>query len=127
MLRDDANSNLVVLKVLRWYWSFFMGNIVWSLLNNIAQSFYLFNVDLWLIDNFYEKNNLCNVVLTMLGQYCVGILSSQCCLNTSKTLHQKIIGAMFTKGLTNTFLQENNLYNVVLISLSQYCTGKNLV
>ena len=39
---------------------------------------------LWLTDTFFEKNNLCNVVLTTLGQHSIGILSRQCCLNTSR-------------------------------------------
>ena len=103
---------------------FFLGNIVSSLLNNTAQGFYLFNVSLWLRYNFYEENNLCNAVLTMLGQHYIGILSSQCCLNTFETtLHQK---TMFNvdQGRTNMFSKENKLYNVVLICLSQHFTRK---
>ena len=54
-----------------------------SLSDNIAQGFYLCNVGPWLTDNFYKKNNLYNVVLTILRSHCIGILSSQCCSNTS--------------------------------------------
>ena len=44
----------------------------------------------WLTDVFLEQNNLCNVVLIMLGQHSIRILSRQCCLNTSNTaLHKK--------------------------------------
>ena len=67
---------------------FLMCN-VWSLLDNIAQGFYLFSVRPWLTDNVYEESNLCNVVLTILWQHWIGILSSQCCLNTSKTTLRK--------------------------------------
>ena len=43
-----------------------------------------------LVHDFYEENNLYNVVLTMLGQHCIGILFSQCYPNTSETtLRQK--------------------------------------
>ena len=70
---------------------FFLCNVAWSLLDSIAQGFYLCNVHPWLTDNFCEENNLRNVVLTMLGQHCIGIFSSQCCPNTSQTtLHKKI-------------------------------------
>ena len=34
---------------------------------------------------FYEENNICNVVLTMLGQQCIGEDPDQCCLNTFGT------------------------------------------
>ena len=53
---------------------FLLWIAVWSLLDNIAQRFYLFNVGSWLTDNFYE--DLCNVVLTMLGQHCIALLSN---------------------------------------------------
>ena len=83
----------------------------------------------WLIDNFYEENNLYNVLSTMLGQYCIGILSSQCYPNTyERTLHKKITCAIlaqsaqqwFWRKVTYTILswsawakiaQNNNLYN----------------
>ena len=40
--------------------------------------------------NVYEEDNLYNAVSTMLEQHCLGLLFSQCCLNTSKTtLHKK--------------------------------------
>ena len=44
--------------------SFLLCIVVWSLLDNIAQGFYLFNVGKWLTNNFYEENNLYNVVST---------------------------------------------------------------
>ena len=104
---------------------------VWRLLDNIAQSFFLRNVGPWLTDNFYEENNLYNVVSTILGQHCIGILSSQCCPDTSKTtLHKEItyaILALSTDAAADMFPQENNLCNVVLICLSQHYTRKLLV
>ena len=66
-----------------------MYDFVWVYLGNIAQG--NCNVDPWLTDNFYEENNLYNVS-TMLGQHCIGILSSQYCPNTSETtLHKKTV------------------------------------
>ena len=57
---------------------------------NIAQGNYLCNVGPWQTDNFHEINNLYNVVSTMLGPHCIGILFSQCCPNMSgTTLHKK--------------------------------------
>ena len=101
-------------------------NFVWA---NIAQGNHLFNVCPWLTDNFYEENNLYNVASTMLRQYYIGILSVQCCPNTSgRTLQKKIICTMlaqsaqqlFWRKITYTILfcsvwakiaQNNNLYN----------------
>ena len=69
------------------------------------------------------------ITYTMLGQYCIGILSSQCCPNMSDTtLHKKAPFAMstqtghqrFWRKIINTILfwsagakiaQNNNLYN----------------
>ena len=39
---------------------------------NIAQGNYLCNIYPWLTDDFYEENNLYNVVLIMLRQHCFG-------------------------------------------------------
>ena len=50
---------------------FFLCNLVWNLLNNIAQGSYLFSVGPCITDNFNEGNSLCSFVLTMLGQYCI--------------------------------------------------------
>ena len=87
---------------------FFLCNIVWSLLDNIGQDFFLSNVVPGLTDNFHEEYNLWNDLLTMLEQQCIGLLSSQCCLNTPKTtLHKKITHAMLVQGRKNMFLQEN--------------------
>ena len=50
--------------------------------DNIEQDFFscaMLSVVQWLTDNFYEENNLCKVVLTMVVQLCIGILSRQCC------------------------------------------------
>ena len=93
----------------------------WSLLDNIAQGFYLFNVGLWLSDNSYEVNNLCNVALTMLGQHCLGIFSSRCCPNTSKTaLQKKITCAMLAKGPQTCFCRNINY----TMCMSQHCAKK---
>ena len=46
-------------------------------------------------DNSNEENNLYNVVVTMLGQHCIGIFSSQCCSNSPETtMHKKITCTM---------------------------------
>ena len=56
----------------------------------------------------------------MLGQQCIGLLSSQYCLNTSKTiLHKKNTCAMLAQGRTDMLSQENKLYNIVLICQRQ--------
>ena len=71
---------------------------------NIAQGNHLCNVGPWQTDNFHEINNLYNVVSTVLGPHCIGILSSQCCLNTSATtLHQEITCAMLTQSAQTRF------------------------
>ena len=92
---------LSVQGVLRQHGTGLQCSVVWSLLGNIAQSFYLFNDGPWVTDNFYEENNLRNVVLTMLGQHCIGILSSQCFLNMSKTTY-----AMLTKDTQTCFCRK---------------------
>ena len=61
----------------------FLHNVVWSLMDNTAQGFYLCKNGPWLTDNFYEGNNLYNVV-SIMGQHCRGILSSQCCQMRSR-------------------------------------------
>ena len=64
----------------------------------------LCNVGPWLTDNFYEENNLYNVVSTMLGQHCIGILSKHCCPNMSeKTLPKKITYAMLAQSAQTYF------------------------
>ena len=56
----------------------------------------------------------------MLGQHCIGLLSSQYCLNRSKTiLHKKNTCAMLSLGRTDMLSQENKLYNIVLICQRQ--------
>ena len=78
-----------------------LSGSVWA---NIAQGNHLCNVGPWLTDNFYEENNLYNVVSTMLGQHCIGILSSHCCPNTSeRTLHKKIICAIVVYSAQTRF------------------------
>ena len=65
-----------------------LSEYIWD---NIAQVSYWCNVGPGHIVIFSQKNNLYNVVSTMLEQHCIGILSSQCCPNTSETtLHKKI-------------------------------------
>ena len=65
---------------------------------------YLCNVGPWLTGYFYEENNLYNVVSTMLGQHCTGILSSHCCPNTSeRTLYKKITCAMLAQSAQTRF------------------------
>ena len=63
----------------------------------------------WLADNFYEENNLCNVVLTTLGQHCIGILSSQYCPNRSETTLQENYLRNAGPERADILLQENRL------------------
>ena len=64
----------------------------------------------WLTDNFYEEINLYNIVWTMLGQHCIGILLSQCYPNLSETtMHKKITCAMLAQSAKDMLLLENNL------------------
>ena len=67
--------------------------------------------------NFHKENNQCNLVSIMLGKYCLGILCSQFCVNTTKTL-QCWHAVMF--------FQEDDLYSVILICLDWHCTDKLL-
>ena len=79
----------------------------WTTLEPLGQGFYQLNVGQWLTDNFYEENNLCNVALTMLGQHCIWLLSSQYCLNTSKTtLNTTNTCVMLAQGRTDFFFAE---------------------
>ena len=86
----------------------------------------------------------------MLEKHCIGLLSSQCCLNTSKTtlhkkdtytkkilvqcwssalpdptLHKKITFAMLTY-CPQTTLHRKKIYNFVWIYLGQHCIKKLL-
>ena len=71
---------------------------------NIAQGNHLCYVGPRQTDNFYETNNLYNVLSTMLGPHCITILSIQCCPNTSETtLHKKITCAMLTLSAQTLF------------------------
>ena len=88
---------------------------------NIAQGNHQCNVGQWQTDNFYEQNDLSNVVSTMLGQNCLGILSSQYCPNTSETtLHKKTTCAMLVQS-PGTTLHRKIICNGVLIYVGQHC------
>ena len=77
---------------------------VWA---NLAQGNHLCNVGPWLTDNFYEENNLYNVVSTMLEQHCIEILSSQYCPNTSEIiLHKEITCAMLVQSAQTRFCRK---------------------
>ena len=70
----------------------------------LAQGVHLCNVGPWQTDNFYDENNLYNVVSTMLGQHCIEILSSHFCPRTSETtLHQIITFAMLVQSVQTCF------------------------
>ena len=125
-----------VSRVLGQHWAgSFMCKVVWSLLDDIAQGFYLCNVESKLTDNFYEENNLYDVVSTMLGQRCIGILFFQCCPNTFETtmhkkstcavlpvqccvylagttLHKNIPYSMLSKYVCDNIAQEDHLHNI---------------
>ena len=60
-------------------------------------------------DNFYEENNLYKVVATMLGQHCIGILSSQYCPNRSETTLQENYLRNAGPERADKLLQENRL------------------
>ena len=87
-----------------------LSESVWA---NIAQRNRLWNVGPLLTDNFYEENNLYNVVSTFLGQHCIGILSSQCCPNTYEiTLHKKITCTMLVQS-TQTCFRKKMTYTML--------------
>ena len=74
-------------------------------------------------NNLYEENNLYNFVSIMLEQHCIGISSSQYCLNAfEKTFHKKITCAMlaqssqssFRHKTTNTILTWSDWVNITL-------------
>ena len=74
---------------------------------NTAQENHLCNVGSWQTDNFYEENNLYNIVSIMMGQHCIEILSSQYCPNTSEiTLHKEITCAMLAQSVQTRFCRK---------------------
>ena len=76
----------------------FQRKIIYNLI------YHLCNVGPWQTANFHEVNNLYNVVSTIMGPHCIGILSSQCCPNTSETtLHQKNTCAMLARSAKTRF------------------------
>ena len=103
---------------------FFCAMLFVSVWVNTAQGNHLHNVGPWLTDNFHEENNLYNVVLTMLGQHCIGILSIQYVQILMKQYAQENYLCNVGPECADVFLQKNNLYNVVFICLSQHCTRK---
>ena len=123
MLSWSAWANIAQEKYLYNVGPFFTNNFaqkksttlsgsVWA---NITQGSHLCNVSPWLTDNFYEENNLYKVVSTTLGQYCIGILSSQRCPNTSeRTLYKKITCAMLAQSSQQWFWKKKTY-------LTQFC------
>ena len=79
----------------------------------------------WLRYNFYEEDNLYNIVSTILEQCCMEILSSQCCPNMSETtLHTKITcDQCWLKAHRYTFAEKLAVSN---ISGSLLLTGYTL-
>ena len=64
-----------------------------------------------------ETYNLYNIVSTMLGQHCIGILSSQCCPNMSETrLHKKTTFAMWAQRVQIYFYRKNRFFQICLVA-----------
>ena len=70
------------------------------------------------------------VVSTMVGQNCIGILSSQCCPNTSDTaLHKENICTMMAHSARSAcanIAQENYLCNVYPQPMKNFAQENNL-
>ena len=111
---------------------YFLCNVVWSLLDNIVQDLYLFNVGPWPTDYFYKENNPCNMlwpcwdniaqcfyllnvcpwrtdnfykenILCNIG-HARTTLYNQCWLDTSeKTLHKKLLAQGWPRAHRNVF------------------------
>ena len=82
------------------------------------------NVGPWLTDNFYEENNLYNVVSTILGQHCLhrNIVSSQCCPTSETKLHKKITCPVLAQSAQTCFCRK--ITYRLEICLCQHCTRK---
>ena len=83
---------------------YFLCNVVWSLLDNIAQDLYLFNVGPWPTDYFYKENNPCNVLWP-------------CWDNIAQCFYLLNVSSW----PTDNFYKENILCNVILAMLGQHC------
>ena len=80
-----------------------MYNVVWSLLDNITQAFYLCSVCPYLTDNFYEKYNLYSYAGMTLHRNTV---QSSCPNTCEKTLHRKSFCAMLAQSAQTCFCRK---------------------
>ena len=97
-------------------------DFVWIYLGQHCIRKLLCNVGSWLRDNSHKEYNLYNVVSTMLGQYCITIVSSRCCLNTFETtLHKKNTYAMLSQSEHIYFHRKvSNMSGSLVFNLVQY-------
>ena len=94
---------------------FFLCNVVWSLLGNIAQSFCLCNVVLRVFWHYWTGFFHVKCFLEALGQHCTRFLPVQCCPKSIKTTLNRIFScAMLCAGFFPVQCR--------LQPIGQYCT-----
>ena len=97
-------------------------DFVWIYLGQHCIRKLLRNVGSWLRGNSHKEYNLYNIASTMLGQYCITIVSSRCCLNTFETtLHMKNTYAMLCQSEHIYFHRKvSNMSGSLVFNLVQY-------
>ena len=98
-----------------------LSGSIWA---NIAQGNHLYSVVPQLKDNFYEENNPCNVVSTMLEQHCIWISSSQCYPNISEQHCTRKLLAQCLPRAHRILSQENRLFKICLAAC--FLTGYDI-
>ena len=111
----------------KWFRSddmgFFLCNVVWSLLGNIAWSFCVCNVLPRVLRHYWTGFVHVKCFLEALGQHCARFLPVQCCPKTIKTTLNMIYSwVMFCGGSWTTF---HKIFTCVMLpkSIRQHWTG----
>ena len=103
---------------------FFLCNVVWSLLDNIAQSFYLCNVFARILGLYWTGLFHVQYFLEALGQHCTRFLPMQYCPKSIKTTLNKIFFLFHVVwSQLDSIAQSVYLCNVVPRVLRQHWTG----
>ena len=77
---------------------FFMWNVFWRLLDNIAQGFYLCNVVPKVLRQHWAGFLPVQFCLEPIGQHCTRFLPVQCCPNSIKTKLNRIFSCVMLSG-----------------------------
>ena len=137
----------VVPRVLIQHWTkFFTCNVVWRLLDNIAQGFHLFTVVTRELKTTLNRIFSCGMLSGAQEQHCLEYLLVQCSPRSIKTtlnrifscamlsgtswatLHKVFTCAMLAHGWQTTFLsKKTHSYNIVSIKLDGATLHMNIV